>query len=146
MLLRRAVNVHLDGASMGMPNPMACAAPCAWPMPVAAYVGDVGMRLHEASERGDRRRAVSSRCGTWAPGPVCVWIAADADGSGSARRQDQSSKLETTRLRERGKRNWENADSIRHGGIEIKHSMRHTSHVMRISTFNRTFVKSSNRS
>ena len=60
------------------------------------------------------------------------------DGSGSAR-QDQSYKLETTRLRE-------NADSIRHGGIEIKHSMRHTSHVMRISTFNQTFVKSSNRS
>jgi len=50
---------------------------------------NVGMRLREASERGDRRRAVSSRCGTWAPGPVCVWIAADADGSGSAR-QDQT--------------------------------------------------------
>ena len=51
---------------------------------------NVGMRLREASERGDRRRAVSSRCGTWAPGPVCVWIAADADGSGSARHQDQT--------------------------------------------------------
>jgi hypothetical protein len=36
----------------------------------------------------------------------------DGSASGSAR-QDQSYKLETTRLRE-------NADSIRHGGIEIK--------------------------
>ena len=69
---------------------------------------NVGMRLREASERGDRRRAVSSRCGTWAPGPVCVWIADDADGSGSAR-QDQSSKLEITRLRERGKRGFDSS-------------------------------------
>lgn len=119
---------------MGMPNPMACAAPCAWPMPVAAYVG---MRLREASERGDRRRAVSSRCGTWAPGPVCsVWIAADADGSGSAG-QDQKVQAGNNKAAR------ENADSIRHvGGIEIKSlDAPYIACNAAILTFNRIFVK-----
>ena len=87
------------------------------------------------------------RCGTWAPGPVCVWIGQRGRLRLPARGKIKVQALEIlTRLKGQGCAAGNDADSIRHGGIEIKHSMRHTSHVMRISTFNRTFVKSSNRS
>lgn len=70
---------------------------------------NVGMRLREASERGDRRRAVSSRCGTWAPGPVCVWIAADADGSGSARHPATIKRLQAGNNKAAGKRGFDSS-------------------------------------